>query len=101
MTFTETAATPAGELRYTVSWRRVNGTYRVKIDFAYPIVATETINGVANPKVVRTNYAQVEFKFSELSTLQERKNIVGILANSFASSVTVMDGVLTKLEGLW
>jgi hypothetical protein len=41
------------------------------------------------------------FRFDDTSSLQERQNAVGMFANALASSQTVVDSTLTKLEGIW
>lgn len=99
--FEEQQSSPAGARKCTVSWRKTAGRRRVRIVFADPKEVTETINGVAVPKVVHTNFADVTFTFDEDSTLQERKNLVGMFANALGSSVTVIDNTVTGLEGIW
>lgn len=100
-TYVESNGVPLGEPKLTVSSRKANSKYRISLRLAMPVVATETINGVDNPKVIRTSYIEMNLTFEETSTLQERMNAVGIFANMLSASVTQIDSVLTDLEGLW
>lgn len=99
--FTETAATKVGERRFHIGIRKSGENYKVRVLFADPVVGTEVINGISNPKVLRTSYADVTFTFSDKSDLQARKDTVGMFANSLASSQAMVDAVLTKLEALY
>lgn len=99
--FAETAATKVGERRIHIGIRKSAENYKVRLLLVDPVVGTEVINGVSNPKVLRTSYADVTFTYSDKSDLQSRKNLIGMFANSLASSQAVIDGVITKLEALY
>lgn len=99
--FAETNSAPIGERKFTVSWRKSGSNYKVRLVFANPTLVTETINGVSVPSVQKTAYADLTLTFSELSTLQERKDTVGMFANAMAAGNAVLNPVLTELEGVW
>lgn len=87
-----------GEKRVTLTTSKsASGKTKVITRLVLPIVATETINGVSMPKVVRTSYANVEFVFDPTSTEQERKDTVG-LAESVLAAAKWTNEVYTKGE---
>lgn len=88
----------AGRERLTVSARQSAGKQRVKIVLTDPVTVTETVNGVSVPKIARTAYAELSFTFDELSTLQERKNVIGMCENMLKAAQTALDAVLTNGE---
>lgn len=98
----ESSATPLGETTLRLSIKRQpTGRAKIRLVLVVPVVQTETINGVSSPKVVRTAAAYLDVVFDETSTLQERKNLVGMLASSLGASQVLTDSVLTKLESIW
>jgi len=99
--FVEPGVVPAADTVYTVSWRETSDRKRVKLVLAVPKVVTETINSVDYTKVLYKDFVNVEFNFDKRSTLQERENLAGMIANSLASSVTVIDDTVTGLESIW
>lgn len=100
-TFVEAASVPIGEKSLVVRTRKSGARYFTRITLAVPVLVTETINGVSVPKVPRTAFIDANFRFDDTSTLQERKNAVGMFANALASGQAVIDGSLTNLEGIW
>lgn len=99
--FVETASTPVGERKLSISKRKSGTKYRVRIKLDNPVLVTEVINGVNRPAVPRTAYADATFTFDETSSLQERKDTVGMFANALAASQTLVDSSVTGLEGIW
>lgn len=99
--FTETASTKVGEKRFHIGIRKSGENYKVRILFADPVVGNEVINGINNPKILRTSYIDATFTFNDKSDLQARKDSVGMFANALAGSQTMVDAVLTKLESLY
>jgi len=80
-TYVEAGATPLDDLKLTAS-RRItaeNGRIKVTVKLSWPITATETINGVASPKLLRTAYGEMTVTADSSSTLQERENIITLL----------------------
>ncbi len=100
-TWCEAGAMPAGERKFTLFSRKSGEKYRITLRLSNPTVVTETINGVSVPKVARTQYGEVNFTFTSDSTLQERKDTVGMLMNALGASVTQIDAALTALESIW
>lgn len=87
-----------GEKRFTLtSSKAASGKTKVTGRLILPVVATETVNGVSMPKVVRTSYANVEFTFDPTSTEQERKDTVGMIESCLAAAKWPND-VFTKGE---
>lgn len=95
--FTEKTGVPAGNARFTSQLRRSKGKYRPTLRLAVPVVATQTINGVDSPVVVRTAYVELSATFDELSTAQERANAIGMMANSLATAQTMINDILVNL----
>lgn len=92
---------PVGDESLTVSMRRASTRYRGKVTLSVPVVQTQTINGVSTPVVVRTAYADVNFTFDATSTTQERKNLVGMVADCLAASKVLVNGAIVDLEGVY
>lgn len=100
-TYCEAGAMPAGERRFDVYSRKTGTKYRVTLRFTNPTVVTEVINGVSVPKVARTQFAETKFTFTDDSTLQERKDTVGMHAAALGASNSQLDAVFTALEAVW
>lgn len=96
-----TTGVPVGEELLTVSMKKSASKYRGKVTLSMPVVATEVINGVSSPKVIRTAYARVEVDFDLSSTTQERTNLMGMLADAFATSKTLVHKSMVDLESVW
>lgn len=99
--FSEKTGIPAGNPRLTMALKSSNGKYRPSLRLTVPIVQTQTINGVSTPVIVRTAYVELNATFDGLSTEQERKDAIGLMANLMAASQTMTDALLTKLENVW
>lgn len=99
--FCETAGVKIGEKKLSISVRKSGTNYKVRLKLDAPVLVTEVVNGVSIPKVSRTAYGDVTFTFAEQSLLQERKDLVGMIANALASSQTVVDASVTGLEAVW
>jgi hypothetical protein len=99
--FAESNSVPIGEKKFSLRTRRSNGNYYVRAILTVPILVVETINGVDRNIVERVSLIDATFRFAETSTLQERKDAVGMFANALASSQTTVDSVITGLESIW
>lgn len=99
--FSEKVGVPAGYPRYSARISRLNGKYRANLKLAVPITQTQTINGVSNPVIVRTGYAEVNFTFDALSTEQERKDIVGMIASSLNASQAQINDLVVNLVDIY
>lgn len=99
--FIEAGVVPIADRVYSMSWKKTALRAKVRAVLSDPKVVTETINGVDSTKVMWKNHAEVIFNFDTRSTLQDRKNIVGMLANSLLESVGVLDDTFTGLEAVY
>lgn len=99
--FSEKTGVPAGNSRFTASIRNSNGKYRPTLKLTVPVVQTQTINGVSTPVVVRVAHVELNATFDALSTEQERKDAIGLMANSLATGQTMINSLLTTLEPIW
>lgn len=95
-TFREITGVPVGENMLTNSLKRSTGKIRVRTQIKCPIVQTETVNGISAPTVIRASYGSIELTFAETSTLQERKNLVGLLANALSAAQATLNLVHTE-----
>lgn len=100
-TFLRSGDSPAGREKLTLSLKSSSDKTKARLVLAMPVVVDEVINGVVRKAVVRTAYADVTFSYDNLSTLQERKNLVGLVANLLAAGEATVDGVVTQLDDLY
>lgn len=102
-TVIETSGVPVGNSRVSLSLRQTagSGRYKATMQVAIPVVVNETINGVTNPKVARTAYADVTWTFESTSTEAERNNLVGMLASALAANKTLVNDTVVKLQGIY
>ncbi|DAD52734.1 TPA_asm: coat protein [ssRNA phage SRR7976323_2] len=100
-TFLRTGDSPAGREKLSISLRSSSDKTKARIVLAMPTVVDETINGVVRKSVIRTAYADLTLTYDNLSTLQERKNLVGLVANLLATSQTAVDTVVTQLDDFY
>lgn len=99
--FSEKTGVVAGNARYTAQLRRSKGKFRPTVRLAVPIVQTQTVNGVATPVVVRTAYLEFSATFDEVSSAQERADAVGMLANSLASTQSMINDLIVNLSDIY
>lgn len=99
----ESTGVPIGDRRFVINWSQTSGTGRYKRTgrLVIPVVQTQTINGVSTPVVVRTAYAEWSCTFDSTSTEQERKDCIGMLADSLLATKTVVNDTVVKLEGIF
>lgn len=100
-TFVEAASVPIGEKTLTISSRKSGRRFYVRVKLYAPVLVSELINGVSVPTTPRAALADCTFRFDDTSTEQERLNCVGMFANSFAASQSIVLGSVTKLEGIY
>jgi len=100
--YTKAAASSLGDYVLKINPRKTPGGRRkIDVDLSLPVLVTETINGVNSYAVARTSRASATFDFPPDVTLQERKDIVGMLYTALASATTQFDSVLTVGENVW
>lgn len=101
-TLVESNGVPIGEGRLSFAQTRNSvGRTRCTIKMSLPVVQDATVNGVTRPTVVRTNYCDIVFNFDNSSSTAERKVIVALIKDMFASSNTMVRKYLVDLEGLY
>jgi hypothetical protein len=101
-TVEESTGVPVGTNTISASLRKTTqGNYKATLKGKFPIVQNQTINGIVTPVVVRTAYAELMFTFSESSSEQERKDCVGMMADSLAASKVLINDTVVKLQGIY
>lgn len=85
----------------TIGSRRTAGRLRSTLRLAVPVVVTETINGVAVPRVVRTAYINLDASFALDSTEQERNDVVGMFASALQNTKVLVHDTLVKGQSIW
>ena len=98
----KTTGVPIGDPRATVSMKR-NGANKYKGQFrlSMPVVQDEDLSAGLPAKVVRTAYADLTFTFDDTSTEQERKNIIGMVADALDPAQTLVNDAFVKLQGVY
>lgn len=93
---------PIGYNRVSIALNRTQaGRYKATLKGSFPVVQTQTINGVSSPVVVRTGYFDLTLSFDQTSSEQERKDVVGMLASALDPSKTLVNDVITKLQAVY
>lgn len=91
-----------GDSKFSVSNRKTaQGRYRPTLKLEVPVVENAVVNGVTTPTVVRVAYATIEFSFAGESSMQERDDLVGMLASSLVNTKVLVDSTVVDLEGVW
>lgn len=100
--YTKAGASSLGDYTFKISPRKTPGGRRkIDLDLSLPVLVTETINGVNSYTVARTARASATFDFAPDTTLQERKDIVGMFYTALAAATAQVDSVLTVGENVW
>lgn len=99
--YTLAAATgqPLGDPTIKLAQNRTSGgRVKPRVNVAVPVVGTDPSG---KSLVVRTNFANIEFNFDGMSTLQERKDVIAFARNALAVDQTMMQSFIRDLEDLW
>lgn len=100
--YAKAAASSIGDYVFKINPRITpQGRRKVDLSLSLPVLVTETINGVNNYTVARTSRASVTFDFPPDATLQERKDIVGMMYTALAAATAQVNSVLTDGENVW
>lgn len=99
--FLERNGVPAADGRFTASIRSSNGKWRPTLRMQIPVVQTQDVSGILTPVVVRTAFAELNLTFDATSSLQERKDLIGMFANALAASQTMIDDMITGLNDIY
>lgn len=101
-TVIESTGVPVGDNRFTLGIKKLStGRYKATLKGVFPVVQNQTLNGITEPVVVRSSYADMTFTFDEKSTTQERKDVVGMMQSALASGAALTNGLLVNLEGVY
>lgn len=88
--------------RLTISMRKsTTGKMKGRLTLAVPVVQDEVINGVSRPTTLRTSYASVDVSFDVSSSLQERKDLIGMLYSALDPSKVLINDALVKGESIY
>jgi len=100
--WSEKGSVPAGNPRFSGRiYQDKGGKYRASLKLTVPIVQTQTINGVASPVVVRTGYVELNATFDSLSSDQERKDAIGMMASALPAAQAQINDMLISLTPVW
>lgn len=98
----ESSGIPIGNNTVQVSMKKQpSGNYKGIVKYTFPIVQTQTVNGVSTPVVVRTTYINLEVTFAPTSTTQERKDAIGMLQSSLDPAKLLINDALIGLQGIF
>lgn len=89
------------ERRMSIGQKRSNGRTRTTIRFKVPTVATEVVNGVSSPAVVREAFVDCTFTFSDMSTEAERNDVVGMFSSALLATKPLVHDSLVKNQAIW
>lgn len=96
---------PLGEPTVTVSVKKDRNARKavVQIRGSFPIVQTETINGISTPRVVRARNVDVTFKFDNSTSENERKDVAAYVSSMFANTeaAKLTYQAVTQLTGVY
>ncbi len=99
--FTEKTASAIGDREFTISLNRSATSIRPTIKVTVPVVQTETISGIDNPVIVRKAIANLSFNFDVRSSPQERADTVAFVANSLATSQTMINDLIVNTNDIY
>lgn len=97
----DATGTSFSEKRLTIGRRQSGNRIRTTERWSFPVVVTETINGVPVPSVVRVAYVDVTFNFERGHTEQERKDVVGMIYSAHAVGKALVEDTIVKNQDVW
>lgn len=98
----ESNGVPFGNRRVTIQMKKLaSGRYQANLRMIFPVLVTETINGIQRDTVLRTSYADLKFTFDGNSTLKERDNMVGMLQSALAADQPLIHDTIVKLTTVY
>lgn len=92
---------PIGEKKLRVSLLEKQGKMRGEVRLDLPVVATETINGVSSPKVVRAISISMVMISEKTATETERNDAVGMFLSALGATKVLVNDALVKNEGVY
>lgn len=77
--------------------RRPNGSrIRFVERWQFPVMVTETINGVSIPRVARVAYVDITWNFQDTHLEQERNDVVGMVMSAHETGKLFMHDTIVK-----
>lgn len=89
------------EIRLSVATRRTPSRIRSTLKLRVPTVATEVVNGVNSPVVLREAFVDVTFSFDKSHSETEKNNVVGMLYSALATSKVLVNDTIVKSQLVW
>lgn len=99
--WSEKTGIPAGNNLVSARLRETGSFFKPMMSGKFPVVATQTINGVSNPIIVLTDYFKMEFNFSPLTTQQHRADVAGFAYSMLAPTNTQMNDLIVNLSDVY
>lgn len=99
--FSEKTTVPLGNPRFSASLKRSGSRFKPSLKLAIPVTQTQIINGIQTPVIVRVAYVELAASFDGVSTEQERKDAIGLMASAIQEDQVMMNDLLTKLSDIW
>jgi hypothetical protein len=97
--FKEAGVVPLGDSTVNARVTRLpDGSYRCRLTLKVPNLGTRVADGITSYELLDSGFGEAVFRFAATSTEQSRKNVVGLLANMLAASVTPVNDAFTKVE---
>lgn len=93
--------TLVNERKLTLSHKRANGKVKTREVLYVPEVQTETINGVSYPKIVNEAWVDCTFTFTNRSSEQFRKDVVGMFQSGLEPAKVMINDMIVKQEGAY
>lgn len=88
--------------KLSISRRKsANGRIRTTIKMYIPVMATEVINGVSNPVVIKEGFVDLTFNMDPKHTEQERNDIVGMLASALGTTKVLINDTVVKDQDVY
>lgn len=100
--YSKAGASPLGDYTFSIIPRRTpTGRRKVDLSLSLPVLVTEVINGVNVYSVSRTNRGKVSLDIDSAATLQERKDLMGMLYTALATATTQVNDTVVNGEMVW
>jgi hypothetical protein len=95
----EAGIVPAGDKTVSGQVVRVpNGSFRCRLALKVPLLGTRVADGITTYEVLDEAFFETIVRFSSKSTLQFRKNVMGMGANMLAAAITPVNDAFVNVE---
>lgn len=89
------------EIRLEIAQKRTQTRMRPRLKLRVPVIVTETVNGVATPKLLREAFFEGSFSFALDSTEAERNDLVGMLASALINTKVLVNDTIVKSQSIY